>query len=169
MKILSNLLLCALVLCAVSSCQKDDTDIPITVQGKWGITAVSCQDGIQTVLENGATSGGAFVFEGQSFSSTVEFKSDATFTGSGKYTKVFSTLVNGTMQTNSIDADDFAYDGVWEKLDNNLELSHYDIESFEIVELTANKMRLKFDLNETLEKDQQTIKNVGTVLYTLRR
>ncbi len=169
MKILSNLLLCALILCAVSSCQKEDTDLPITVEGKWEITAVSCQDGVQTVFENGATRGGAFVFEGQSFSSIVEFKSDATFNGSGNYTKVFSSLVNGTMQNDSFQANDLAYNGDWEKLDDNLQLTHYNIETFEIIELTSNKMQLKFNLNETIEKDQQTITNVGTVFYTLRR
>lgn len=169
MKILSNLLLCALLLCAISSCQKDDDNLLITVQGKWDVTEVSCQDGIQTVFENGATSGGAFVFEGQSFSSEIEFKADASFKGTGQYTKVFSTLVNGTMDINSSKASDFAKEGAWKKMDTNLELTHHDVETFEIIELTSDKMRLKLNLDETLEDNQRIINNMGTVFYTLRR
>jgi len=167
MKILSNLLLCALILCAVSSCQKDEENSPITIQGKWEITAVSCQDGIQTVSENGTTSGGAFVFEGRSFSSTIEFNADATFNGTGHYTRVFSSFIGGTMMNETFSANDFDIQGDWEKLDTYLTLNHADVESFEIIELTANEMTLKFELDETLEYENRSVNNVGTVFYSM--
>lgn len=169
MKIFSNLLLCALLLCAISSCQKEDENLPITVQGKWNITAAYCHDGIQTIFQNGSTSGGAFVFEGQSFSSDIEFKSDATFRGTGNYTKVFYTLSGGTMIIDSYSADDFAKQGEWEEYETNLELSHFDVETFEIVELTGGEMTLKFNLDETIETEHKTINNMGTVYYTLSK
>ena len=169
MKILSNLLLCALILCAVSSCQKDEDNLPITIEGKWEIKAASCQDGIQTITENNSTSGGAFIFEGESFSSEIDFMSDATFKGSGGYTKVLSTLVGGNMMTESIQANEFENEGDWKKLETNLELLHENVETFEIVELTSETLELKFDLNETLEDGNRTINNVGTVFYSLKR
>jgi len=168
MKILSNLFLCALLLCALSACQKDVVQ-PITVQGKWEVTAASCQDGIQTIHENGSTRGGAFVFEGQSFSTEVEFKSDATFKGFGNYTKIFSTLENGTMKNYQFEANDFANEGEWGKNDVQLELIHNEVEKFEIIDLTSHKIILKFDLNETIENNNRTTQNVGTVYYNLRR
>lgn len=169
MKLLSNLLLCALILCTISSCQKDEVDLPITVEGKWEITAVSCQDGIQTIFKNGSTSGGAFIFQGKSFASEIEFKADATYQGSGTYTRIFSTLVNGEMRSESLEANDFAKEGVWEKIDSNLELTNFDVETIEILDLDAHRMSLKAEMNETIEETHRTINNVGMVYYTLRK
>lgn len=166
MKILSRLLLVAIIGISLSNCKKDET-VNGNIAGQWKMTDIHCDDGESTFDLLGTEFTETYSYHGTEYNTVTTFTENPNeFSSTGSYTFEITTVFAGTPTTQEIEVSTFQGTGEW-SIDGETLTQVFGGATtlITILELTGNKMRLRQNLDVTLNG----VHNTATVLSTFER
>lgn len=154
-----------------ASCKKDEETSGSDVVGTWNLTETSCDDGNSTTTVSGVTATATFKWTGKNFAAKLVFNTDGSYTSSGSYTQVLTTIAAGQTITQEIPLNDFFGTGTYKISGKTMTATASDGTSStaEILEQTSTKLRFKYSLNRTTNQSGATVVQKGSIYYTLTK
>ena len=153
MKLYSRLCLLGILIFVFSACNKDEgSPTDGNIVGTWRLTDVHSDNGVSETTIAGQTYTSTYNFHGKDYAISTTFTENPNeYTSTGSYTVITNVTLAGqtTSDTTSVDASAGA--GKW-SINGNMLTQIYagDTSTFEVLELSNSKLRLKDELDETV-------------------
>lgn len=173
MKYAKHLLLAGFAFLALAGCKDDEDSVninPALLVGDWEPIELYCDDGEAVTNALGLEIKATYSFEGTDFNATLTFTDNPNrYSSSGSLTYDITTTVQGTTETESLTVSDFFGSGEWE-INGDVITQFPDdgspAQSTKILELSEDKLRLRFDQDITEEELGIEVHSTATVFAT---
>ena len=153
MKKIFGLFVMSAFLFSITACDKDDDPVNGgNLVGEWKLTDVHADNGVSETIFLGQTITASYDFHGTDYNIFTNFTENPNeFTSSGSYTVITNITTAGQTVSDTTTVDAFAGTGKWSINGNELtQIFAGDTSTFEILELSDTKLRLKDELDATV-------------------
>ena len=154
MKFIAKLCLFGILLFAVASCNKDENNINIDhMVGEWRMTDIHSDDGVSETVILGQTVNGTYTFHGSNYNTFTTFTENPNeFSSTGSYVVLTALTAQGQTQNSSVNVNAFPGTGTWSINGDKLTQNFLGTTStYDILELSDSKLRLKGIVDETIQ------------------
>ncbi|HZV69078.1 MAG TPA: lipocalin family protein [Saprospiraceae bacterium] len=156
MKIIFKFTLLLLVVISMIQCKKDPATI--SMAGQWKMTDIHCDDGVSVTDVLGTEITQTYTYHGIEYNTVTTFTENPNnFSSTGTYTFEITTVFFGQSTTEEVEADAFLGSGEW-SIDGDVFTQTFagQVTEMAILELTGSKMRLRQDVDITLNGTHNT-------------
>lgn len=171
MKLQVKFCLLGILFFAFSSCSKDENNINSgSIIGQWRMTDIHIDDGVSETTFLGQTINATFNSHGTDYNTTTTFTENPNeFSSEGSYTVITNLIILGQTTSDTSVVDAYTGTGTWSINGNKMtQIFAGDTSTFDILELSDIKMRLKEKVNTTVQDTSLglIIHEEGTVFST---